>query len=85
MSGARAWLGPMKPAIMLLIAFTNLTMQIQRSYAAQHVLSKLVLRTKKLKGKLYQKELLTLLFGKNWLLETIKAVNCQRCLVKKQE
>ena len=36
-----------------------------------------------LKEKLYAKELLTLLFEKNWLPETIKAVDSQRHLVKK--
>ena len=50
--GVRAWLGRMKPEIMLLLAFTKLTMKIQRDYAAQHVLSKLAFGTKKLKGKL---------------------------------
>ena len=81
--GVCAWLGRMKPVIIMLLAFTKLTMQMKRDYAAQHALSKLVLGKKELKGKKYPKELLTLLFEKNWFPETIKAVNSQGCLEKK--
>ena len=77
MPGVRAWLGRMKTAIMLLLTFAKLTMQIQRDYAAKHVLSKFVLGTRELQRKLYPKELLTLLFEKYWLPGTIKAVNSQ--------
>ena len=74
-SDVLAYQGRMRPAIILLLAFTKSIVQIQRDYAALHNLSKLVLGTKELKGKLYTKELLTLLFEKNWLPETIKAGN----------
>ena len=51
-----------------------------KDYAAKHVLSKFVLGKKELQGKLYPKELLTLLFEKYWLPGTIKAVNSQGVL-----
>ena len=40
--GVRALLGRMKPAIMLLLAFAKLTMQIQRDYAVQHILIEII-------------------------------------------
>ena len=40
--GVRALLGRMKPAIMLLLAFAKLIMQIQRDYAVQHILIEII-------------------------------------------